>query len=252
MNRKASLAAVVVLASMVTAAPALADDYVQISLGADYSSGDYGTTPDTTMLALPVAIKIKQGNFFVRASLPYLYVDGPAIPGDGGALPGGPSTSRSGLGDLSLAAGYSIPISDTTFFDVIGKAKLPTASETKGLGTGTSDFTAEGELTQVFGTTSVSLRGGRRFNGSSVAFPLDDVWQAGAGIYHTAGPVTLGLDYDWREAALITAADRSEVTGSIGYKVNDKFRLQGYAYTGLTDGSPNIGGGLQLVYRIGQ
>lgn len=239
------------LSILAAGAPAQAEDYLQISIGADYSSGDYGTTPDTDIVAVPVGVKLKKGDFFIRASLPWLHVDGPAIPGDGGAIPGVTSTSRSGMGDLSLAAGYSLPIGETTFFDLTGKAKLPTASETKGLGTGTTDFTAEGELTQLFGATSVSLRGGRRFNGSSTAFPLNDVWQAGAGVYHTAGDLTLGLDYDWREGALPTAPDRSEITGSLGYKLNDAFRLQGYAYTGLSDGSPNLGGGLQLLYRFG-
>jgi hypothetical protein len=189
----------------------------------------------------------------VRASLPWLRVDGPAVPGDGGALPGsGPTASRSGFGDLSMAAGFSLPVTDTTYFDVTGKVKLPTASEAKGLGTGTTDFTAEGELIQLFGPTSVSVRGGRRFNGSNVTFPLEDVWQAGGSIYHTAGNVTVGLDYDWREGALPTAPDRSELTGSLGYKLNDSVRVQGYAFTGLSDGSPNLGGGLQLVYRIGR
>ncbi len=242
------------LATTAFAAPAYAkgDDYIQFSLGADYSKGDYGTTPDTEMLAIPVGFKLKQGDFFVRASLPWLRVKGPAVPGDGGAIPGaGPTTSRSGIGDLTMAAGYSLPIGDSTYFDMTGKVKLPTASEAKGLGTGTTDFTAEGELTQVFGMTSVSVRGGRRFNGSTAAFPLNDVWQAGASVYHTAGEVTVGLDYDWREGALPTAPDRSELTGSIGFKLNESFRLQGYAYTGLSDGSPDLGGGLQLVYRIG-
>lgn len=240
------------LCAVAVAAPAQAEDYVQFSLGADYSSGDYGTTPDTDILAIPVGFKLKQGDFFVRGSLPWLRVDGPAVPGDGGAIPGaGTTAARSGIGDLSLAAGYSIPVGSSTFVDFTGKVKLPTASQDKGLGTGTTDFTAEAELLQMFGQTSVSLRGGRRFNGSNDAFPLNDVWQAGAGIYHSAGPVTLGLDYDWREGALALAPDRSELTGSIGYRLNEKVRLQGYAYTGLTDGSPNLGGGVQLVYRIG-
>lgn len=253
MTRKFSFLLAASCGATLMAAPAYADDdnYVQFSVGTDYSSGDYGTTPDTKILAVPVGVKLQQGNFYLRGSLPWLRVDGPAIPGDGGALPGAGTTgSRSGIGDLSLAAGYSLPLGESTFFDVIGKVKLPTASEAKGLGTGTTDFTAEGELTQVFGKTSVSLRGGRRMNGSNAAFPLNDVWQAGGGIYHAAGPVTLGLDYDWREGALATAPDRSEVTGSIGYKLNQKVRLQGYAYTGLSDGSPNLGGGLQLLYRM--
>lgn len=241
------------LAALAIGTPARADDYVQVSLGVDLSSGDYGTTPDTEILAVPLGFKLKRGDFYVRGSVPWIRVDGPAVPGDGGALPGpGSTAARSGLGDVSLAAGYSFPIGENTFFDVIGKVKVPTADEAKGLGTGTTDFTAEGELTQAFGQTSVSLRGGRRFNGTNAIFPLEDVWQAGAGIYHTAGPLTLGLDYDWRQGALPIAPDRSELTGSIGYKLNEQVRLQGYAYTGLSDGSPNLGGGLQLVYRFGQ
>lgn len=254
MNRNHTRAAIsAALATFAFAAPAHADDYVQFSVGADYSSGDYGTTPDTDILAIPVGFKLKQGDFFVRASLPWLRVDGPAVPGDGGALPGGgPTAARSGFGDLSMAAGFSLPVTDSLYFDVTGKVKLPTASETKGLGTGTTDFTAEGELVKLFGPTSVSLRGGRRFNGSNATFPLEDVWQAGGSIYHTAGNVTVGLDYDWREGALPTAPDRSELTGSLGYKLNDSVRVQGYAFTGLSEGSPNLGGGLQLVYRIGR
>lgn len=252
MKHAAKLAALASISALAFAAPAQAEDYLQVSVGADYSSGDYGVTPDTDILAIPVGFKLKKGDFYVRGSLPWLHVEGPAVPGDGGAIPGAGATgSRSGIGDLSLAAGYSIPVGDTTFVDFIGKVKLPTASEDKGLGTGTTDFTAEAELTQMFGQTSVSLRGGRRFNGSNAAFPLNDVWQAGAGIYHSAGPVTLGLDYDWREGALALAPDRSELTGSVGFRLNDQVRLQGYAYTGFSDGSPDLGGGLQLVYRIG-
>ena len=35
------------------------------------------------------------------------------------------------------------------------------------------------------------------------------------------------------------------------YRLNDAVRLQGYGYTGFADGSPDLGGGLQLLYRFG-
>jgi len=243
-------------ATIAFSSPALADDYVQFGTGIDYSEGDYGDVEDTKILSVPFSLKYNKGDFFVRASIPYVHVKGPGsvVPGDGGAIPGGqsgPVTSQDGIGDLLLSAGYTIPVADTTFFGVSGKVKLPTASESKRLGTGTTDFTAEAEITQLFGPLSASLRGGRRFNGSSAAFPLDDVWQAGASLYHQSGDITLGLDYDWREGSLPTASDRSEVTGSITYKMSDAVRIQGYGYTGFTDGSPDAGGGLQLLYRFG-
>lgn len=232
-----------------------AEDYVQIGTGADYSSGDYGNTEDTKILSVPVSLKVKKDAFFVRASIPYLHVKGPGsvVAGDGGPVPGGTAgavTTNDGIGDLSLSAGYTLDLTDTTYFDIIGRIKIPTASESKNLGTGTTDFTAEGAITHQFGEISLSARGGRRFNGSSTRFPLRDVWQAGAGAYYQAGDIMLGLDYDWREASLSTASDRSEVTGSVTYKVTPAVRIQGYGYTGFTDGSPNAGGGLQLLYRF--
>ncbi|WP_066555550.1 hypothetical protein [Croceicoccus bisphenolivorans] len=266
--RKAShrVAAGAAMALAMAATPAMADEYWQFSLGADYSSGDYGDVADTEMLAVPVGVKYQGDNVWFRASVPYVRIKGPqgVIPGDGGVSPGngngngggGGDTvvidTRSGVGDVNLAAGYTLPIGDATWFDVIGKVKLPTASKSKFLGTGTTDFTAEGELLHSFGAVSAAVRGGRRFNGSNELYPLQDVWQAGAGIYAKAGPqLSLGLDYEWREGALTTSPDRSEATASATYKVSPALLLQGYGYTGFADGSPDAGGGIQILYRIG-
>lgn len=250
-----------VAALALAANPAQAEDYWQFSLGADYSTGDYGDEADTDMLAVPVGVKYQGGNVWFRASVPYVHIKGPegVVPGDGGVSPGNSggggevvTDTRSGIGDVNLAAGYTLPIGDATWFDVIGKVKLPTGSKSKFIGTGTTDFTAEGELLHSFGGVSVSVNGGRRFNGSNSLYPLNDVWLAGAGIYGNAGEnLSLGLGYEWREGALDTSPDRSEATAFATYRANDALRLQGYGYTGFADGSPDVGGGLQILYRIG-
>lgn len=241
----------------IVSSPAQADDYLQASTGFDYSSGDYGETANTDMLAIPFSLKLKTGALTLRGSfLPYVNVKGPEgiIPGDGGVTPG-PSgalvTRRSGFGDTNLAATYSFDLGSTTYFDLTGKVKLPTGSQSKSLSTGTTDFTVQGELTQSFGSTFVAVRGGRRFNGSNAQYPLQDAWLAGGGIYHVSGPVTLGLDYDWREGSLPTSPNKSEATASLTYKTSQSFLIQGYGYKGFSNGSPNVGGGLQLLYRFG-
>ena len=242
---------------------AMADDYVQIGVGADYSSGDYGEDAETTMLALPVSARVKTGDLNLRVSIPWVSVEGPTgvIPGDGGVRGPGRGgsgadeveiASRSGLGDIVAAATYSFGLSDATYFDLTGKVKLPTASVEKSLGTGTTDFTLQGELMQVFGDVSAAVRAGRRFNGESDDFALDDVWLGGASLFYVTGDTTWGLDYDWRDGSLPTAPNRSEVTGSATHKLSDALRLQGYAYTGLADGSPDIGAGAQVLYRFGK
>jgi len=237
------------------ATPAKAEDYIQVNTGLDYSSGDYGDTVDTDFLAIPIGVKYHTDDWYVKASISYVDVKGPSgvIPGDGGGvnIPGGAVTSRSGIGDLWVTAGYSLSVGDSTWFDAVGKVKLPTASESKSLGTGTTDFVAQGELLHSFGDVSVSAYGGRRFNGSSNLFDLRDVWLGGAGVYVGADRVTLGLDYDFREGSTNTSPDISEMTASLTYKLSQSLRLQGYGYTGFADGSPDLGGGVQILYRFG-
>lgn len=259
------LAAPFAAALALQSAPALAQDedsYVQVSTGVDYSSGDYGDVEDTDMLAIPVSIKYQSGDFYVRVSTAWVDVEGPEgiVPGDGGVNPGqgngggggAPAVvSRSGLADVNVTAGYSIYLGGNTFFDAVGKVKLPTASESDFLGTGSTDFTAQGEILHVVDDVSFSLIAGRRFNGSSDVFQLEDVWLGGAGVYYSAGDVLLGVDYEWREAAIAGGPDRSEATASLTYKLNDNLRLQGYGYTGFSDGSPDLGGGLQVLLRLG-
>lgn len=252
------LAGAAASALMLAATPALADEpYIQVNLGVDYSSGDYGDVEDTDFLAIPVGVKYQADSFYLKASTSWIEVEGPSgvIPGDGGVTPGAPGgevTSRSGVGDLWLTAGYSLPVGNATWFDAVGKVKLPTASEEKFLGTGSTDFTAQGELLHSLGNVSLAAYGGRRFNGSSEVFDLRDVWLAGAGMYVSADRVMVGLDYDWRQASTETGPDISEATASLTYKLSDALRLQGYGYTGFADGSPDLGGGMQVLYRFGQ
>lgn len=252
------LAGAAASALMLAATPALADEpYIQVNLGVDYSSGDYGDVEDTDFLAIPVGVKYQADSFYLKASTSWIEVEGPSgvIPGDGGVTPGAPGgevTSRSGVGDLWLTAGYSLPVGNATWFDAVGKVKLPTASEEKFLGTGSTDFTAQGELLHSLGNVSLAAYGGRRFNGSSEVFDLRDVWLAGAGVYVSADRVMVGLDYDWRQASTETGPDISEATASLTYKLSDALRLQGYGYTGFADGSPDLGGGMQVLYRFGQ
>jgi hypothetical protein len=233
----------------------IVDANVQVGVGVDYSSGDYGEAVDTDMLAVPVSARVKLAAFTLRASVPWIRIDGPpgVIPGDGGTVGGGggAAVSRSGIGDANLSATVSLPAGIGTSFDITGKVKLPTADETKGLGTGTTDYTLQGELLQSLGPATVAVRGGRRFNGSNALYPLNDVWLAGAGAYVQIGDTSLGLDYDWREGSLPTSFNRREITGSITQRLSSGLRLQGYVYTGLSDGSPDLGGGAQVLFRFG-
>jgi len=256
-SRRPALAKAVLAGSiaLATGTPALAEDYVQFGLSADYSTDDYGFADDTKIFAVPASVRYKSGNFFARGSLSWLRIKGPGsvVGGDGGPIQGGaagPVETNSGIGDLALSGGYTLDLADDLYMDLVGRVKIPTASKKKSLGTGTTDVTTEAMLTKQFGMLSVSAKGGRRFNGRNATFPLRDVWLAGAGCAYQSGKVTVGLDYDWRQAFVRGGSPMSEVTASMTYKVSPEWRLQTYGYTGFADGSPNAGGGLQILYRF--
>lgn len=55
-----------------------AETKVQLSTGADYSSGDFGGTTKTSVLLAPIGAKLTTGNWSFRVSAPYVSISGPS------------------------------------------------------------------------------------------------------------------------------------------------------------------------------
>jgi hypothetical protein len=96
-------AIVAVLAQFNTA---YADTRVQASSGLQYSDGKYGETTSTSALVVPFSVRATFGAWSIRASVPYVKVDGPAdvseiiddSSGRGSSSGSGSSGSGSGSG----------------------------------------------------------------------------------------------------------------------------------------------------------
>ncbi|HSM12294.1 MAG TPA: transporter, partial [Lysobacter sp.] len=113
-------------ALLLAAGAAHADDGLTFGIGADYSTGDYGSDTTTEIVSVPLTAKYSAGNWSYKASVPWMRVQGDAnvVPGLGsvpnlnprgrgrrGGVNGDPTVSEtgsaSGIGDLRLAATYS-------------------------------------------------------------------------------------------------------------------------------------------------
>lgn len=163
----------------------------------------------------------------------------------------GASSSRGGLGDVSVTLGYSLPLTESTWFDLSGRVKLPTASTAKRLGTGKVDVTLGGNLVQDIGDLSLSAGARYRFLGKPAGSTLRNTWGAGAGLsYRLPGDTIVGADYDWRESARAGRGTSSDATGWINFGLTKGVRMQVFASTGLNARSADFAGGLSLSVRL--
>lgn len=254
---------------LLAAGTAQAQDGLSLGIGADYSSGDYGSDITTKILSVPVSAKYATGDWTFKASLPWVRVDGDAnvVPGLGdvvnlnpsgrgrgnsGGGSGGTDASTtgttSGIGDLRLSAAYAIPMQGSWGVDLTGNVKIATADEDKGLGTGANDYGAAidvyrrvGEATTLFGGVGYTVLG------DSDYIEVDSVLNGNVGVSQKLGSGSVGVMYDYRQPTSEASDDRSEVTGFYSFPTSDTSKMQLYATKGLTDGSPDWGAGVNFT-----
>ncbi len=245
---------------------AQAQEGLSLSVGADYSTGEYGSETTTEIFSVPFSAKWASDRWTWKASLPWLRVDGDpsVLPGLGGVINTNPrgrgrggtpvpdptapvaSGTASGIGDLRLSATYALSTGPLGV-DLTGLVKVPTADEDKGLGTGETDYGIAVDLYRDFDGTLLFGGAGYTLLGDNEYLPLRNVANANIGASRSMGTGTLGLVYDWRQAATEGRDDRSELTGFYSTRAGERGKVQVYASAGLSDGSPDWGAGVNFT-----
>ena len=211
---------------------------VRFSTGIEFSSGRYGGTEDIEEIYVPVTTRIDYKRLGFRLTVPYLRVDTPGYPTEGG------------LGDIvgSMTL-YDLYVSEYADFvvDLTGTVKFGTADVDAGLGTGENDYSVQFDAYRFFDRFTALVSAGYRLRGEPPGFEFNDVFfGAVGGAYRASGTTNLGLYYDYRESALSGADAIQELSGSVSQRLSDRWRLEVYAFTGFGDSSPDWGGGLLL------
>jgi len=234
---------------------------VRFSTGVEYSTGKYGGTEDIEEIYVPFTFRVGLDRVGFRLTAPYLSVTAPedTVITDPGTepLPGsGATVTESGLGDLVGAVTlYDLYVSDTGNFvvDVTGKIKFATADETKGLGTGENDYTLQFDAFRFFDRLSLQGTAGYRLRGDPPGFELSDVFLASVGGAWLASDSTMvGMYFDYRESSLSGVDDLQELSGFASFRLSRAWRMELYAFTGLTDSSTDFGGGILFSTDLSQ
>lgn len=159
-------------------------------------------------------------------------------------------TTESGLGDIVLGATYNVLDANDWIVDVTARAKLPTASESKGLGSGKADYALQTNIDKYFGAAYASFGLGYKWLGEPSGVDYDNVVYGSLGGGYKFSQATVGISYDWATAIVNGAPKPQEISLYASYKINDHYKLSGVVYSGLSNASPDVGGGVTLGYHF--
>jgi hypothetical protein len=226
-----------------------------LSSGAEYTSGAYGDTVDTNIFYVPVSLKYENEAFQFKVTVPYLNIDsgGSVIGGvDGGVIiiPGGTAFSEGGLGDITASATLNVypdSGSELPYLELTAKVKAPTADEDKGLGTGEIDVTAQADIFKAFGNITPFATIGYKLRGDPDGIDLDNSVLGSVGLsIKSSDSLSFGAVYDYQGSATPLSDDISEFSPFVVVKPSQDVSVNIYGVFGLSDGSPDTGGGVQV------
>ncbi|WP_454830083.1 hypothetical protein [Pseudoxanthomonas wuyuanensis] len=251
----------------IAGAACAADGATSSGVGVDYSSGKYGGDITTEILSVPISVRTVHGNWSFRASLPWIRVSGdpdvlptlgtvdnlnPLGRGRSGII-GAPSEEEqaasgtaSGMGDLTLGMAYSVPTSGALGLDLGVNAKIATADEDKGLGTGANDYGASIDLYRDFDGTLLFGGIGHMWLGTSEFIDVGNINTGNVGISQRIGRVRAGTMYQHRSATVSSLEPRRELIGFLNLPSARNGRWQLYISRGLSDSSPDWGAGVAI------
>lgn len=261
-----------------------------LGLGLDVAGGSYGNATSTRYVAIPLLLRYTpSARLSLALDLPWLYQSnsvttygstGPmagsrtgshggfsaaagvsaAAGGPHGGGPGGsgmlnlaPDQSQSGLGDATLGAAYALveegvqqPRLSTLVY-----LKIPLADKDKGLGTGKFDGGAGLALAKSFGFTRYFARGSYIVRGHSTAYGTQNYLSYGVGAsYLYTFDLQAGLSLTGATAPIEAAPAPLEARIQLNYRLSERLRLEGSVGHGLSDGSPDLAGGIAVLRRL--
>lgn len=231
---------------------------VAVSVGLEYSQGDYGTPYTTKLWSVPFALSYTTDQYSMGVSVPYLSAksDGTiTVAAHGGShMTSGRVSSTaqtvSGLGDVSGYASYYISNKDDSLETyVTGRIKLGTADDSKGLGTGANDYSVEFSANKTMNQQTYFATAGYQINGDAAGVVYDNVFYGDVGIKNAlSDSLGIGATLNYSQAAVSGVDDYLDLTGFVITELDKRRDLYFYLQAGLSKTAPDFGAGINLRY----
>lgn len=217
--------------------------YLEISGG--YGTGDFGNPIRSNLFYIASAIGYITPNYDISITIPYLFLSSDNNSGDQSGM----MNTKNGIGDIILRGGGSLIKEDIAGFSIDGalSAKLPTADEKDGLGTGEVDYGAFLDIGKKINNFKISLLPGFIYTGDSGIQKYKDINIYGIGASAIFGHTNYYLSYDWRTSMFSQTEDPQFISGGFFHILNTTYSIKGDVSFGLNAGAPDLGLKLGLV-----
>ena len=238
-------------------------EHFQLKVTPGYEQGDYGTGDTTRIFVIPFTLRYLGENWDLSATFSYLRVDSPGnvtlVAGQPAPIAGSERRrTDQGFGDIVLKGRYYLlqdtgELSSLPSITPLVRLKIPTAEDPQ-LGTGEPDFGFGVEFDKtlgrsfiLFGDVTYTIVGepeGADFRNRPGA-------SLGGGVRLT-DVTTVSALLDWRRAIARGQDDALDLVGFVGFKLAPTFTVTPYLSVGLTNGSSDVGVGVELSYKFGR
>lgn len=222
--------AYLMVAMLVPAASARAMDGMGMSGGAGANpSTDVGITPDVSVYGASLALGKRWDVFRLSASIPYYVVDTRN------------ADTETGLGDVRVVGEWDIVPRAPRRFSLTGSFlwKIPTADESKGLGTGETDYGVFAELGYTVGRNKPFVSAGYIRKGDTSTIDYRDTWLYSLGLSHYAGADEVYVSFDVRQNIVPGLEDTRLLSAGWLHSLNANQTLRFDGSVGLNDASPD-------------
>ena len=232
--------------------------FLKWSAGFDFSRGDYGLNESTTLYYVPLSVTLDYRRFRARVGIPFLASSGPTqlsldtSRGGGSSVEIIDSDKSQGVGQLQVDLSYLFDplVEGLPYLELSSKISAPTESR-RDLGSGLWSVAAKAEVFESIGRFTPYLSSGRKFyERCGCEDSLRDRFFAsvGATVVWTK-KLSVGVGYDWLEAARKGNPDSHEIVPYASYRLNDDWSVGPYTVIGLSNGSPDFGVGFSVSVR---
>jgi hypothetical protein len=233
--------------------PADAEATFNVKLGYDRTVGKYDQQRNTTLETSSVTATLESGDYSLDLVASYLKEKGPGrvifLPGRRPIIIVGPDRKASGPGDVTVGlTRYLLNEEDHHLdLDLGAIVKLPTASSTKGLGTGEKDVSVQAAFGKSLGDLSATLTTGYTFVGKAPDLDLKNAAYASLDAsYKIADPFSVGATYSVGQTSAKGTQGSRDLTGYLDFKVK-KLKIELYLLKGYSTQSPDRGGGITVA-----